>query len=140
MIDIKKISLLLIGLAVSLAAVAQSTPKSNQNDYVVLTRNLSQLNVIYATSKALKDEDGKKLGEFHVIICGETVKGLTEKKTIEDIIVKSKEANIKIVVCGFSLDNFQMDREAVSNHLTIVDNGLLYNFQLQKKGFISIEL
>jgi intracellular sulfur oxidation DsrE/DsrF family protein len=139
MINIKKIAFLLIGIAFSINAIAQS-PTIERNDYVVLTKNISQLNVIMASSKALKADDGAKFGDFQVIICGETVKALSDEKTVKDIKAKAEEANIKIVICGFSLDSFQMDGNAISNHLEIVDNGLLYNFQLQKKGFISIEL
>lgn len=139
MINIKKMAFLFIGIVFNISAIAQSLP-SLQNDYVVLTKKISQLNVIMTSSTALKAYDGENFGEFQVIICGETVKALSDEKTVEDIKAKAEIANIKIVICGFSLDSFQMDREAVSSQLEIVDNGLLYNFQLQKKGFISIEL
>jgi len=138
--NIKTIAILLMVLAFSFSTEAQTSTTKDQNNYVVLTRNLSQLQVIFATSKDLKIEDGVNYGEFHVIVCGETVKELTDHTVREGLLAKAKEAKVNIVICGFSLDNFDVDRNAISKDLKIVDNGLLYNFQLQKKGFISIEL
>jgi intracellular sulfur oxidation DsrE/DsrF family protein len=44
------------------------------------------------------------------------------------------------LACGFSLKKFGVDASAIPKEMSVVDNGILYGFNLQKDGFLSITL
>lgn len=53
---------------------------------------------------------------------------------------QAEEAGVKIVACGFSLNKFKVDRKDIPQEMEVVENGILYDFQLQKKGYYSLGL
>lgn len=114
--------------------------QEEQQNYVVLTKKIPQLQPIFLTAETLAREDGNNFGKFEVIICGQTVKELTDKEMMQEFINKAKEHHVELVACGFSLNKFGVDREDISPELRVVENGILYNLQLQKEGYTSISL
>ena len=122
------------------SAEAQNSIHHEKNNYVVLTRKIPQLNPIILTAEALAEEDGEKFGDFQVIICGKTVTDLTDKEMMRKFIDKAEIANVKIVICELSMKKFGVDQKDISQELEVVGNGILHNFQLQKKGYLSVEL
>lgn len=114
--------------------------QKDKENYVVLTKKIPQLAPIFLTAESLAIEDGDDFGKFEVIICGQTVEELTNKKMMQDYIDKAKNANVELVICGFSMKKFGVSREDISKELRIVENGILYNIQLQKKGYTSISI
>lgn len=111
-----------------------------KNNYVVLTKKIPQLKPILITVEELQKEDGHHFGDFQIIVCGKTVKGLTDKNQMQDFVQQAKELDISLMACGFSLNKFGVDPKQIPSEMEIVENGILYNFQLQKKGYTSIEL
>jgi intracellular sulfur oxidation DsrE/DsrF family protein len=135
------LSTIVLVLALSIfSAEAQNTMHHEKNNYVVLTTKIPQLNPIILTAEALAEEDGEKFGDFQVIICGKTVTDLTDKEMMRKFIDKAEKANVKIVICGLSMKKFGVDQKDISQELEVVGNGILHNFQLQKKGYLSVEL
>jgi len=123
------------------SAQDQSTSAiSQKNNYVVLTKKVPQLKPITLTAEALQAQDKENYGEFQVIICGQTVKDLTDKDDMKPFLEAAQKANVKIVVCGFSMKKFGVKAEDLPKELEVVPNGILYDFELQKKGYLSIEL
>ncbi|MDT0686470.1 DsrE family protein [Autumnicola psychrophila] len=118
----------------------QAQAQHEKENYVVLTKKIPQLEPIFLTAETLAEEDGKNFGKFEVIICGQTVKELTDKEMMQKYINKAKEHNVELVACGFSLNKFGVDRKDISPKFRVVENGILYNLQLQKKGYTSISL
>src|SRR5680860_924331 len=132
------LSTIVLVLALSIfSAEAQNTMHHEKNNYVVLTTKIPQLNPIILTAEALAKEDGEKFWDFQVIICGKTV---TDKEMMQKFIDKAEKANVKIVICGLSMKKFGVDQKDISQELEVVGNGILHNFQLQKKGYLSVEL
>ncbi|MGX1023540.1 DsrE family protein [Psychroflexus sp. MBR-150] len=113
---------------------------NDKNNYVVLTKKVPQLQPILLTAESLKAEDGDAFGDFQVIICGKEIGDITDTEKISDFIVKAEKAGVKIIACGFSLNKFKVDKTKVPKEIEVVENGILYNFQLQKKGYKSISL
>jgi intracellular sulfur oxidation DsrE/DsrF family protein len=113
---------------------------SSQNNYVVLTKKVPQLQPIILTAEALKAEDGDAFGDFQVIICGQEIGDITDVEKMNDFIHKAEKAGVRIIACGFSLNKFKIDKTKIPNEIEVVENGILYNFQLQKKGYKSISL
>ncbi|QTY27673.1 sulfur reduction protein DsrE [Flavobacterium sp. CS20] len=113
---------------------------NDKNNYVVLTKKVPQLQPILMTAESLKAEDGDAFGDFQVIICGKEIGDITDTEKIRDFIVKAEKAGVQIIACGFSLNKFKVDKTKVPKEIEVVENGILYNFQLQKKGYKSISL
>lgn len=113
---------------------------NGKNNYVVLTKKVPQLQPIILTAVALKAEEGKDFGDFQVIICGKEIGDITDAEKISGFIEKAEKAGVKLVACGFSLNKFKVDKTKVPKEMKVVENGILYNFQLQKKGYKSISL
>ncbi len=135
------LGLTILALTFTNSLNAQTTKQEqHSHNYVVLTKKIPQLQPIFLTAEALAKEDGESFGDFQAIICGKTVEDLTNKEMMKNFIEKAEKAHVKIVVCGLSLKKFKVNKEDIPQELEVVDNGLLYNFQLQKKGYLSIEL
>lgn len=113
---------------------------NGKNNYVVLTKKVPQLQPIILTAEALKSEEGDAFGDFQVIICGKEIGDITDTEKISGFIEKAEKAGVHLVACGFSLNKFKVDKTKVPKEMKVVENGILYNFQLQKKGYKSISL
>lgn len=119
---------------------AQQIDNSGKHNYVVLTKKIPQLQPIILTAEALKAEEGDAFGDFQVIICGKEIGDITDTEKISNFIEKAERAGVQLVACGFSLNKFKVDKTKVPKEMKVVENGILYNFQLQKKGYKSISL
>ena len=108
---------------------------SSTNNYVVLTKKVAQLQPIILTAEALKAEEGDAFGDFQVIICGKEIGDITDSEKMDKFIKKAKKAGVQLVACGFSLNKFKIDKTKVPKEMITVENGILHNFQLQKKGY-----
>ena len=111
-----------------------------KNNYLVLSKNIQQLKPILLTANELAKEDGKKYGEFYVVICGKTVTKLTNNSDLDEILKKAKAQNVNIFACGLSLKKFNINPDQLPKNITVIDNGILYSFQLKKEGFITLSI
>ena len=111
-----------------------------KNNYLVLSKNIQQLKPVLLTANELAKEDGKKHGAFYIIICGKTVNDISDNPGFNVLLKKAKVQNIKVFVCGLSLSKFNINPEALPSNLEITPNGILYGFQLTKKGFITLTI
>ncbi len=113
---------------------------SKKNNYLVLSKNIQQLKPVLLTANALAKEDGKKYGSFYVILCGKTVNDISNNPDFNALLEKAKAQNINVFVCGISLSKFNINPETLPSNLEITPNGILYGFQLTKKGFITLTI
>jgi intracellular sulfur oxidation DsrE/DsrF family protein len=109
-------------------------------NYIVLTRKVPQLKPILLAAEELAARDGDKFGDFQVVVCGKTVQDLINKEAMNGFIEKAEKTGVTINACGFSLKKFGVDRSKLPEELRVVENGILHSFELQKKGYLSIEL
>ena len=108
--------------------------------YFVLNRNLDQLKAISLAAGELSKADGDRFGSFQVVICGKTVQELTDAERMAPILELAAAKQVELVACGFSLKKFEVNRDDIPEVMTVVDNGILFGFELQKKGALSITL
>ena len=111
-----------------------------KNNYLILSTNIQQLQPILLTAKELTKEDGKKMGEFHVIFCGKTVKDMADATKFTALLDEAKAAGVKVFVCGLSLQQFSVSKESLPANLELTQNGILHALQHQKKGFITLSI
>lgn len=130
---------ILIGVS-SVNALGHKSVRPKTNNYIVITSNIQQIKPIILAAKGLAKEDGKNFGEFEIIICGKAVVELTQPEKIAPFLEMAKKEGVKLVACGYSLNESKVNPNDLPKDVKVVDNGLLYDFQLQKKGYLSIEL
>lgn len=137
---ILQISFLYLLAAMANPLSAQVNDQSTKHNYVVLTKKIEQLKPILLSAEALKKEDGADFGAFKVIVCGKNIADVTDLGKMEPHLKKAANLGVDLIACGFSLKKFQVDPDKVPDGMSKVDNGILYNLQLQKKGYNSIGL
>ncbi|WP_179352131.1 sulfur reduction protein DsrE [Winogradskyella vidalii] len=130
---------LIVALVSTINLQAQNTD-TTKNNYIVVTKKVPQFQPIILTAEALKAEEGNDFGNFEILICGQLIGDITDADKMGDFIEKAEKAGVTIVACGFSLNKFKVDRATVPKAIKIVENGILYNFQLQKQGYKSLSL
>jgi len=119
---------------------ARVPENSNVKNYIVLTRNIKQLKPIILAAKDLAAEDGSQFGKFKVIICGKTIVNVTQMDKMAPYLEMAEENHVELYACGLSLKKFKIDPKNLPKQIHVTKNGLLYDFQLQKEGYMSIEL
>jgi intracellular sulfur oxidation DsrE/DsrF family protein len=133
-------SYILITIALFFGLFANQTFAQTKRNYIVITSNIEQLKPIILAAKGLAKEDGPNFGKFEVVLCGKAVTGLTEGEKILPVLEMADKESVRLIACGLSLSKFNMNKDSIPKQVKVVDNGLLYDFQLQKKGYLSIEL
>jgi intracellular sulfur oxidation DsrE/DsrF family protein len=111
-----------------------------KNNYLILTKNIKQLSPVLQTAVSLAKEDKNKYGSFYVIICGKTVMDIIGNVEFINLLNQAEIQNVKIFACGISLKKFNINPENMPTNLEVTDNGILYGFQLSKKGFITLTI
>jgi len=127
-----KNTLSIILLFLSLGVMAQ--PKSESIDFVILTSKIEQIEPILMAAKNA-DRDG----DFQIVIYGSEVNQLSSPTMIK-YLKQAEEYNVKLSVCQMSLDRLKIDPDSIPESITPVDNAFLYAFQLQKKGYKTLNI
>ena len=83
---------------------------------------------------------GLKTGDIVIIVCGEAVVNLTTQEAETWVEKTSKYKNVSIVACGLSLDKFKKTEADLVKGIKYTRNGFIKAFELQKKGYLSVEL
>ena len=79
-----------------------------KNNYVVLSKNIQQLQPILQTATALQEEDGNKFGEFHVIFCGKTLQETQDNPEFTALLKTAHKQAVKVFACGISLKKLNL--------------------------------
>lgn len=132
------LSLLLFSLA-SFTSVKESHKKDN---LLFLLRQPEHINQAIKTIEALKagSKSNLSVGKVVIIVCGEAVVNLTaeEGKAWADQV--SKLSNVSLLACGLSLEKFKKREADLVPRIGYTENGFIKAFQLQKEGYLSVEL
>lgn len=109
-------------------------------NYVVMTKKVDQLKPILMTAETLLKENEKSFGNFEIIISGKDIAELTDQKKMEGFMEEAENLKVNIIACGFSLKKFEVDPDKLPKNVKVIENGILYNMELQKNGYLSLEL
>jgi|SRR5688572_4805738 intracellular sulfur oxidation DsrE/DsrF family protein len=130
----------LLVLFISTLAFAQKN--KGKDDLLFMLRQKEHINQAIKTIESLKTNNTSKLivGDIVIIVCGEAVVNLTtdEAKTWVGQIEGYK--NVSIMACGLSLDKFQKKEADLVSGIKYTRNGFIKAFELQKLGYLSVEL
>ena len=127
-------------LFISILSLAQRTQKPD--NLLFMLRQPEHINQAIKTIDELMSTKEKKLnvGHVEIIVCGEAVVNLTMKDAEMWIEQTSKYKNVSIVACGLSLEKFKKQRSDLVPGVQYTGNGFIRAFELQKQGYLSVEL
>jgi intracellular sulfur oxidation DsrE/DsrF family protein len=122
--------------------LAFAQKNKGKDDLLFMLRQKEHINQAIKTIESLKTNNTSKLivGDIVIIVCGEAVVNLTtdEAKTWVGQIEGYK--NVSIMACGLSLDKFQKKEADLVSGIKYTRNGFIKAFELQKLGYLSVEL
>jgi intracellular sulfur oxidation DsrE/DsrF family protein len=138
----KKILIAISALLISIASFSQKNQHHKKDDLLFMLRQTEHINQAMKTIGELKTGTDTKLntGNIAIIVCGEVVTSLTTgeaEKWVEEI---SRYSNVSIYACGLSLDKFNKKETDLIKGIKYAKNGFIKAFELQKQGYLSVEL
>lgn len=128
---------LLFALFLLTVSVAHAQKTSGGDKYVFV---ISKVNYLKAINDALSvsAENGLNVREARVIFCGESVKSFQEKNPI--IEKAMGDPRIRIVACGLSLEQMNIDPKVLPSGVSTIRNGILEAMILEKQGYKKFDL
>lgn len=121
---------------------AQNTTPQKKDNLLFLLRQTEHINQAIKTIEQLNSGASASLhtGNVVIIVCGEAVTSLTTDEAKEWITRISKFPGVQLMACGLSLNKFKKTKEELVPGVTFTPNGLIKAFELQKQGYLSVEL
>lgn len=138
-----KLRLLFIPLLTVLLSAAAFAQTNTKNDNLLfLLRQPEHISQAIKTIGSLYNKGGGTLhpGKTEIIVCGETVKQLTTDEGSVWVEQLKNFKDVKLVACGLSLNKFNLDRKDLLPGISYTENGFIRAFELQKQGYLSVEL
>ena len=107
-------------------------------NYIVLTNNVQQIRAISNAAQIMKSESPSEFGKMEMVVCGKTVAEMTNSEAMAPLIQAIEAAELDVKVCGFSLKQLKVDSTQLPSQVSVVDNGIYYNFKKQHEGYNSL--
>ena len=140
-----KIKILVLSIATlffSMLAFSQNENYAKKDNLLFLLRQTEHINQALKTVAQLQTDASTtlKTGKVVIIVCGEAVTSLTTIEG-EGFLEKIKPyPNVSIMACGLSLTKFNKTEKDLVPGVKYTENGLIKAFELQKAGYLSVEL
>ncbi len=138
----KTLVLSLASLLVSIISFAQEKGEDKKDNIVFLLRQTEHINQAIKTIHQLKQNTSTNLapGKIVIIVCGEAVTSLTTKDAASWVQKMKAYTDASIIACGLSLNKFKIDKKDLIAGIGFTENGLIKSLELQKAGYLSVEL
>lgn len=129
-------------ILISTIGFSQSTVKSKKDNLLFLLRQPEHINQALKTIEQLQAQPKTTLnaGKVVIIVCGEAVTSLTTKDAEAWVEKINKYSNVSLMACGLSLTKFNKTQNDLVKGIDYTENGFIKAFELQKKGYLSVEL
>ena len=144
---ISRFSLTLTAFAVLIPAIASAgdsaparMPDSERVRVVILVQNARQAATVLMTSIELLEGKGLAADSVTVVFCGDAVTTLVAPSAVDELLSSAQRRGVRLVACGISLAQKELNRDQLSPNINVVDNGLIEVLRLQRSGYLSIVL
>lgn len=136
----KKLSIIFTLLLITAASFAQKKVPQSDN-LLFLLRNPHHVTQALKTIEQLQSGASKTLrpGKVLIIVCGEAIKDFTGASP-NGSVKEAARLGVELAGCGLSLKKFNLLKTDLMPGMGYVENGLIKAFELQKAGYLSIEL
>lgn len=138
----KSLVLSIVTLLISIASFSQKTHLNKKDNLLFLLRQTEHINQAIKTIEQLQAnaKTTLKTGKAVIIVCGEAVTSLTTAEGQAWVEKISKYSNVSIMACGLSLTKFNKTQDELVQGINYTENGFIKAFELQKAGYLSVEL
>lgn len=133
-----------LGTIPLLAADARAEPAAARpvtgGKVLLLVQQPPQLRAAVATGMELLAGKGFPAEHVEVLVCGPAIGELVAGSSSEPRLQQAKEAGVRVVGCGLSLQEKGIDPKAVSAAVTIEENGFVEALKRKREGYVSVDL
>lgn len=135
-----KYLLLLMLIGLQLPSFAQQK-KQKKDNIVFLLRQKEHIIQGVRTIVSLKEPGTSNIkpGKAVIIVCGPVVKDLVSG-ALNDPLEQARAHGITVYACGLSLAKFGISKDQLPSSVQYTENGLIKVLELQKEGYLSVEL
>jgi len=129
-------------LLISTIGFSQQAGNGQKDNLLFLLRQTEHINQALKTIDQLQAQPKTTLttGKVVIIVCGEAVTSLTTKEAEAWVEKLSKHPNVSLLACGLSLTKFNKTQNDLVKGIDYTENGFIKAFELQKQGYLSVEL
>lgn len=85
-------------------------------------------------------ELAKQGAQVSVIACDMSMRSLLQQGENVAVARSAKESGVRVLACGLTLRELQIDESELLDGLEVVQNGLLEIIRLQEQGYLSVQL
>lgn len=126
----------------SLAGFGQKKHQHKKDNLVFLLRQDEHIVQAIKTVAELYETSSSSIkpGEVVIVICGEAVKKLVKGENPSWLEESKKYPGLRVEACGLSMKKFNLQEADLLPGIMFTPNGLIRAFELQKKGYLSVEL
>lgn len=138
----KILLLSIVALIISTDTFSQKSHSHKKDNMLFLLRQTEHINQAIKTIEQLESnsESTLKMGKAVIIVCGEAVTSLTTAEGTAWVEKLLKYPNASIMACCLSLTKFNKTKKDLIPGIQFTENGLIKAFELQKAGYLSVEL
>ena len=129
-------------MLIGLLSFSQGKVAPKKDNLLFMLRQTEHINQALKTIEDLHTGKDSKLnvGDIVIIVCGQAVESLTGNEAKEWVAKTSKYKCVSILACGLSLDKFKKSKDELVPGVKYTRNGFIKAFELQKQGYLSVEL
>jgi intracellular sulfur oxidation DsrE/DsrF family protein len=139
---LKHLLLAVATLLISTIGLSQQDSNLEKDNLLFLLRQTEHINQALKTIEQLQSTSNTalKTGKVVIIVCGEAVTTLGTKDAETWAEKISKYPHVSIEACGLSLFKFNKTKNDLVKGIGYTENGFIRAFELQKQGYLSVEL
>lgn len=137
-----KYLLLVVSLLISAVGFSQKDGTGRKDNILFLLRQTEHINQALKTVEQLKSHTKTSLvpSKIVIIVCGEAVTKLETEEAEQWVKKIKKHPQVSILACGLSLEKFNISKSDLVKGIGYTDNGFIKAFELQKQGYLSVEI
>lgn len=109
-----------------------------EGKYAILAPNARYFQAAVNSGKNLKAKNPEI--EFEIVLISAVTKDLATDKSLIPLIELSEKMGIRIVVCEFAMNHFEVKKSDYHHSIKTTPDGFAYIFGLQELGFKTITL
>lgn len=134
--------LLLVYLSISSVGYSQKDTTGKKDDLLFLLRQTEHIDQAIKTVAQIQANANTTLkpGNIVIVVCGEAVTKLGTEEAEQWVKKIKSQPHISILACGLSLTKFNKSINDLAKGIGYTENGFVKAFELQKEGYLSVEL
>ncbi|WP_290792158.1 hypothetical protein [Flavihumibacter sp. UBA7668] len=133
----------LIAFFLFLTGTVFSQVKQQGDQLVFLVKQKEHFFQVIKTIESFKKSNTSTIHASHtvIILCGELVRELNgQDLKISKRLEQAGQLETDVYACGLSLEKFNIPKESLPASVLYTENGLIKLLELQKAGYLSVQL